>query len=71
MLLPPAAYETSAGGNVVDCTETNLPKAGEVCRFSAAWFKGACSSAESWGYNKESPCIILKLNKVRLRLILH
>jgi len=59
-----APYDTSSGGNVVDCTETNLPKAGEVCRFSSAWLKDKCSSAESWGYNKESPCIILKLNKM-------
>lgn len=64
-----SAYEGTSdmisGQHVTDCSEDKLPGDGEVCRFQDTWLKGKCQKAESWGYNRESPCILLKLNKVR------
>ncbi|XP_069979557.1 sodium/potassium-transporting ATPase subunit beta isoform X2 [Penaeus vannamei] len=53
-----------SGQHVTDCSEDKLPGDGEVCRFQDTWLKGKCQKAESWGYNRESPCILLKLNKM-------
>jgi len=52
------------GQHVTDCSEDNPPGENEVCRFQDTWLGGKCMKAEKWGYNRESPCIILKLNKM-------
>jgi len=56
--------ENLSGQHITDCNENKLPKPDEVCRFEDKWLKGRCQKAESWGYNRESPCILLKLNKM-------
>ncbi|KAK3872547.1 hypothetical protein Pcinc_015161 [Petrolisthes cinctipes] len=56
--------EVTSGQHVTDCHEDKLPQENEVCRFEDKWLKGKCQKAESWGFNRESPCIILKLNKM-------
>lgn len=54
-----------SGQHVIDCRDDNLPDHSQVCRFSDKWLQnGNCHKAEKWGYNRESPCIILKLNKM-------
>ena len=51
--------------HVINCKDDKLPNQGQVCRFSDEWLQGGnCHKAEKWGYNKESPCVIIKLNKV-------
>lgn len=56
--------EQISGQHVTDCSETKLPGPEEVCRFQDKWLTDKCQKAESWGYNRESPCILLKLNKM-------
>jgi len=53
-----------SGQHITDCSEQSPPQDGQVCRFEDTWLKGKCQKAESWGYNRESPCILLKLNKM-------
>ena len=68
------AYEGTediSGQHVIDCRDDKFPDAEQVCRFSDQWLQGGnCHKAEKWGYNRESPCILLKLNKVH-NIFLH
>ncbi|XP_045598994.2 sodium/potassium-transporting ATPase subunit beta-2 isoform X2 [Procambarus clarkii] len=53
-----------SGQHITDCSEDNPPKEGEVCKFQDTWLTDRCQKGESWGYMRESPCILLKLNKM-------
>ncbi|MCL4121309.1 UNVERIFIED_CONTAM: hypothetical protein GTU68_041488 [Idotea baltica] len=44
--------------------ENGTPRDTRACKFQDTWLKGYCNKAESWGYNRDSPCILLKLNKM-------
>jgi len=52
--------------DVKDCNEQNKadPMNNEVCKFDFQSLGKACTAAESWGYNRKSPCVILKMNKM-------
>ncbi|XP_071531627.1 sodium/potassium-transporting ATPase subunit beta-like [Panulirus ornatus] len=56
--------EEISGQHMTICTEDSPPKEGEVCIFQDDWLDDKCKKSESWGYTRESPCIILKLNKM-------
>ena len=60
----PTAYENAEG---VDCTKDNPPQAGEVCRLNYTALTEQCNDGTNFGYKgkKPSPCILLRLNKVR------
>lgn len=52
------------GRNKVHCSFDNGPAVGQVCAVDMEQNFGPCSEANGFGYNKSSPCIYLKLNKV-------
>ncbi|KAA0199120.1 hypothetical protein HAZT_HAZT000904 [Hyalella azteca] len=52
------------GQHLVECSEENLPEKDQVCKFQDTWLTGNCHKAESWGYKLDSPCVIIKLNKM-------
>ncbi|XP_071531623.1 sodium/potassium-transporting ATPase subunit beta-like isoform X2 [Panulirus ornatus] len=49
--------------HVINCSETE-PKSNQVCIFKSDWLADKCNKTENWGYSRDSPCIILKLNKM-------
>ncbi|XP_018016789.1 sodium/potassium-transporting ATPase subunit beta [Hyalella azteca] len=53
-----------SGQHLVECSEENLPEKDQVCKFQDTWLTGNCHKAESWGYKLDSPCVIIKLNKM-------
>ncbi|XP_068244551.1 sodium/potassium-transporting ATPase subunit beta-like isoform X2 [Palaemon carinicauda] len=53
-----------SGQHIKECREDVLPGDDEVCKFEDTWLEDKCTKAEKWGYNRESPCIILKLNRM-------
>lgn len=53
------------GRNQVQCDYNNMAPAGKVCAMNMDnW--GMCTERFGYGYNRSSPCIFVKLNKVRL-----
>ncbi|XP_063701767.1 sodium/potassium-transporting ATPase subunit beta-2-like isoform X2 [Culicoides brevitarsis] len=53
----------SEGKNQVVCDFDQSPKEGQVCSVEVdSW--GPCSPSEGYSYNKSSPCIFLKLNRI-------
>ena len=68
-LLVVAAYKNPAvlpgeGRNQVVCDYNNLPRDGQVCSMNMDnW--GRCTERYGYGYNQSSPCVFVKLNKVR------
>ncbi|KAK8723332.1 hypothetical protein OTU49_011661 [Cherax quadricarinatus] len=67
-ILQKVAYEGKAkatsGQHITDCSDDHNPKEGEVCSFKDTWLTGNCQKAEKWGFNRQSPCILLKLNRM-------
>ncbi|XP_045598995.1 sodium/potassium-transporting ATPase subunit beta [Procambarus clarkii] len=59
-----ATSEVVSGQHITDCSEDKPPKEGEVCRFLDTWLTDKCQKAESWGYKTESPCVLIKFNKM-------
>lgn len=51
------------GKNQKICDFDNLPKNDQVCALQIEDFKN-CSSQNRYSYDKSSPCIFLKLNRV-------
>lgn len=49
--------------NQATCDFNMIPQANKVCAVDVANF-GPCTTNNGFGYNKTSPCIFLKLNKV-------
>lgn len=61
------AYEGTegvSGQHVKECSEENLPSDDQVCKFQDTWLTGNCHKKEKWGYPIDSPCVLLKLNKM-------
>lgn len=54
--------------NIKNCTygEVNLQK-GEVCRVSMDSFQN-CAPRYGYGYATRTPCVFIKLNRVRFQL---
>jgi len=52
--------------DVKECTEDNPAEydQGQVCKFDYQLLGDKCTSAEAWGYERKSPCVILKMNKM-------
>jgi len=53
--------------NVKDCSnmaEEEVLGEDEVCKFDFQLLGEKCTSAEKWGYKYQSPCVILKMNKM-------
>lgn len=51
------------GKNQVECDFDNLPPPGKACKVQIKnW--SPCTKEDNYGYNKNSPCILLKLNRV-------
>lgn len=51
------------GKNQIICDFDNAPADHQVCSVDVEdW--GPCSPSEGYSYNKSSPCIFLKLNRV-------
>ncbi len=53
------------GRNQVPCDFDTTPGVGKVCAVNIEQNFGPCSESNGFGYNKSSPCIYLKLNKVK------
>lgn len=54
----------SEGKNQVVCDFEQKPNNNKVCAVEVdSW--GPCSPNEGYSYNKSSPCIFLKLNRVK------
>lgn len=52
--------------NRVDCDKNSPPQNGKVCRVDVTPSQfGICTKEQNYGYPKSSPCVFLKLNKVR------
>jgi sodium/potassium-transporting ATPase subunit beta len=52
--------------NRVDCSFDKPPINGQVCRVDVSPNKfGGCTTENKYGYMKGSPCVFLKLNKVK------
>lgn len=57
--------DKEAEKNRMDCNAQNHPKDGKVCRVDVSPSNfGACTKENQYGYNKASPCVFLKLNKI-------
>jgi len=56
----------ATGDNVkADCSAENAPVGEEVCNYDVSFFEGsACSKENDWGYSSDSPCVVLKLNRM-------
>ena len=52
------------GQHVVECRDDYLPSYEQVCLFSPKWIEH-CHSSDGWNYPNGSPCVILKMNKVK------
>lgn len=53
--------------NRVDCDTNSPPTNGKVCRVDVSSNKfGVCTHDKDFGYSKGSPCVFLKLNKVKI-----
>jgi len=56
--------------NRMACDPNNHPKDGKVCQVDITSQFGVCTKENQYGYARASPCVFLKLNKVRLYNIL-
>lgn len=54
----------SASDNQVKCTFGVKPPDDKVCEFDATSL-GPCAKSNSYGFKSNSPCVFIKLNKVR------
>lgn len=52
------------GQNIFNCQYDRLPGPGQVCDVDVKNF-GPCTEENYFMYHQSSPCIFLKLNKVR------
>eukprot|EP00397_Hematodinium_sp_SG-2012_P068669 GEMP01112834.1.p1 GENE.GEMP01112834.1~~GEMP01112834.1.p1 ORF type:complete len:191 (+),score=3.57 GEMP01112834.1:1-573(+) len=48
----------------VNCNEKDDKMSDEICDFNLGMTKTNCTEEDNWGYNTNSPCILLKLNKM-------
>ncbi|XP_046676077.1 sodium/potassium-transporting ATPase subunit beta-2-like isoform X2 [Homalodisca vitripennis] len=53
----------SVGGNVVTCNYNNPPPEGKVCSVDINEWE-PCTKEKGYSYNRGTPCIFLKLNKI-------
>jgi sodium/potassium-transporting ATPase subunit beta len=60
-----AKKTSSRGENQVICDYESIPKPNQVC-FQEIKNLSPCTSAEGYGYERSTPCIFVKLNRVRL-----
>lgn len=64
-------YEGISDGTIyTDCSPERPPMENMICTFQDRWLSGKCQKAERWGYNRDSPCILLTPNMVRSFCIL-
>jgi len=58
--------KAQSGDNIISCNATTHPKEGtdEVCNYDVSFLGEECKSDKSWGYTSDSPCIVLKLNRM-------
>jgi len=58
--------EKATGDNVKqDCSSDNPPGTEEVCNYDITQFEGSeCTKENKWGYTGDSPCVVLKLNRM-------
>ena len=62
-----SAYELTegvSGQHMVTCSEDNPPGKDDICIFEDHWLGEVCQKKEKWGYPLNTPCVILKLNKM-------
>ncbi|KAB7498520.1 Sodium/potassium-transporting ATPase subunit beta [Armadillidium nasatum] len=63
------------GQHIKDCTYASFAEDKEnekkgnardtrACKFQDTWLKGKCHKGEGWGYSQNSPCVLLKLNRM-------
>lgn len=60
----PAYNASQTGKNYVNCDFEKPPGEGQVCATDLSKM-GNCNHGRAYGYNSSSPCIFLKLNRVR------
>ncbi|KAG7159434.1 sodium/potassium-transporting ATPase subunit beta-like [Homarus americanus] len=48
----------------INCKEDDHIITGEICDFDLGMTKTSCTQEDNWGYTTNSPCILLKLNKM-------
>ncbi|XP_062551182.1 sodium/potassium-transporting ATPase subunit beta-1-like [Armigeres subalbatus] len=51
------------GKNQVNCNFTSRPAPGKVCKVDLSQM-GPCNLADGYGYNKSTPCIFVKMNRI-------
>ena len=56
--------ESLSGQHMIECSEGNKPQKDQVCMFQDTWLGDKCQKNEQWGYKLDSPCVLLKINKV-------
>lgn len=61
---PYEGTEGLSGQHLIECTQDNPPADDQVCKFQDSWLGSTCQKNEKWGYQLNSPCVILKLNKM-------
>ncbi|CAL4101738.1 unnamed protein product, partial [Meganyctiphanes norvegica] len=61
---PKRNYVSSTGKNIVECNATTVLKDDQVCDVLVSSLGEECTKANNWGYSSDSPCIILKLNRM-------
>lgn len=57
------AYRKPTGQKPVNCGFDKMPGQGEICAVDVSNFSD-CSPQMGYSYNRSSPCVFLKLNKV-------
>lgn len=56
--------QAKSGQNVIDCSPDRYPNEDEVCKFDDQLLGSKCQKNEKWGYELNTPCVILKLNRM-------
>ncbi|MPC64192.1 Sodium/potassium-transporting ATPase subunit beta [Portunus trituberculatus] len=60
----------SPTSNSVTCVPGEEVPAGSLCDFDILNVNTSCSKENDWGYSTNSPCLLLKLNRVRCGFLL-
>ena len=68
-LLIKIAYKKStidAGAHVENCGDNQMASEGKFCHFDVNAIPSQCSVENHFGYQRGDPCVLIKLNKVKI-----
>ena len=63
------AYKKStidAGAHVENCGDNQMASEGKFCHFDVNAIPSQCSVENHFGYQRGDPCVLIKLNKVKI-----